>query len=229
MTIPALAVGLTAVSLGLGAPSAQAAGAANMKSPLFAGFAALPGASATTAGVTFKVPTLSACTATTTAVSSGAAIAFTGTPAKLWAAGIAMECKSGKAVYEGVITIANVTTNLVAVKPGDTIVVTASLAATKGSATFADGTHKFSKSGAGGKATYALDGMGAVPIATGSKTDFPIPNFGKLTYTGGTLNGKTPATAPGAAVDMVVGATTKIVTSALGTGGATWTETWKHA
>jgi hypothetical protein len=229
MTFPALAVGLTAVSLGFGAPAAQAAGAANMKSPLFAGYAAAPAASgATTASDTFKVPTVSGCTATTSAASSGAAISST--LKKLWGAGVVLGCKGGKAGYEGTGTIASVTTNLLAVSPGDTITVTASLTASKGSITFADTTKKFSKtlSGAGGTAMYALDGMGAVPTKVGSTTNLPIPNFGKVTFTGAKLNGKTPATG-GVGVDMVVGTTVKIVTSALGTGGNTWTETWKHA
>jgi hypothetical protein len=229
----AVGVGTLSVGLGLGVPAAQAA--PNVQLTTFAGYGLAAVPASVTASMSFKVPTVTGCTATNSEVAIGAGdVSGTGTAAKVSGAAVAVGCKSGKAFYEAVLTINNKTTLEGAVSAGDTIMASGSMSATKVSVSVKDTTHALSKSasGTGSKPTDVADGMTAVPVATGSTKLLPIPKFGTVGITSALLDGKTPKADSAIAVNMATaatGGTVKILTGALNGTGNGWTETWKHA
>src|SRR5579871_701259 len=166
LSVPAFAVGLAAASVGLGAPAAQAA-PANVTLTTFAGYGVPTAPATATASMGFKVPTVSGCTSAKSGVAIGAGVtAGTGGTLSVTGAAVVIGCTSGKASYGGVLEIKNkVTTLTVTVSPGDSILLSASLSATKATVSFADSTKHFSKSltGTGVTPSQVADGMTAVP------------------------------------------------------------------
>ena len=204
---------------------------ANMTSPAFAGWEfgakAAAGKSLTSE---FKIPALK-CTSTTSGIApANVLITGTGSTAKEEAAGVVLECISGKPSAAAVLIVDNTTiadtTNKLA--PGDLMKATVTVSATKSTETIADltsgHTFTFKRSGKGGTPSQELIADGAI--------DMPVANFGKITYTKGAVGGKAlGSVTPKEAVNMETSThVLQIQTGALsGTAKNAFTTTWKHS
>ena len=182
----------------------------------------------------YKVPKLK-CTSVMTGV--GPIVVFaTGksTAANFNAAGLIMECSSGKQVMEAAVVVDGVAkAGTLPPLVGDLIQVTITSSTTKTTATTKDLTkgHTF---------TVTKSGKGAAPLseqiiddslANGS-TQVPLANFGTNTFTSGAVSGKAIGTVtPRTAVNMQTAKKVLQIQAGpiTGTKKNMFTNTWKHS
>jgi len=230
-TVPAFAH--TSPSAGLRLSGLRSALAAPATSTTFGGWAFAPKA-AKSVTAKYKVPKLK-CGSASTGV--GPIVVFaTGksTAANFNAAGLIMECSSGKQIMQAAVVVDGVAkAGTLAPVVGDLIQVTITSSTTKTTATTKDLTkgHTF---------TVTKSGKGAAPLqeliiddslANGS-TQLKLANFGKMAFTSAAVSGKAIGTVtPRTQVNMQ---TSKKVLQILagpitGTKKNMFTNTWKHS
>ena len=209
------------------------AGTVTAKSTGFAGwvFGAKAAKSVT---AEFKIPTLK-CTSTPSGIAPSSAL-VTGTTAapKVSAATVLLACSSGKPVMIPAVIVNGTETNgSQVVHTGDLMKATVTTSATATAATIADltagHTFSFKKSGTGGTSFRELIIDSAVGQGT---TQFPVVNFGKISYTNGAVSGKAiGSVTPQASVNMeTTGNVLQILTGAItGTAKNAFLTTFKHA
>jgi len=203
---------------------ASAAQAAHPRSRLAAGYVLRAAPASSTASATFKVPKLS-CTATTTGVGAGASIV---TSSGVAAASIAvLACFLGSPLYTVAVEVgSNSPASTITPKAGDTISVKVSSSAASSRATITDVTQNKSQSVSGGghKNAKTVLGMAA------DSAQVPVSNFGTVRFSAGRIDGKAVRASGAIAVDMANGANVlQVLTGALNSTGAGWSETFKHA
>jgi len=201
----------------------------NLTSPGQAGYLLSPAPATATAKDKFKVPTVTGCTATLTAVAFGNLI-FASSGAAETGGLVVVGCSGGSPFYEDLTLVNGAQTSTpIAVAPGNVIKVKAKESATAASAKLTDVTTGMSDSGSA--ATGATNGVvldGVETLVSGSSA-LGIPNFGTVKFTGGSIDGATVGASGAAAYNLnATGSQVQIKTSAL-TGGTAWTEKWIHA
>ena len=235
--------GAAAALLGLGLPlqSAIAAPAphllhlalaipANSTSTAQAGYAVTTVPASSSAFAKFKVPAITGCTGTTTVtgISTGV-FDFSSTSGTF--ASVFVVCNAGTPLYQATVFVNGVQTAATWVPaPGNLISVSVSMSATASRATVKDITlnKSLSKSATAGATPAAvIDGMDALVSGT---TQLPVPNFGKIAFSAGKIDGVTPKAAAAFAVDMKTsGGILQIHTGTLNVAGNGWSEFFKHA
>jgi hypothetical protein len=223
-----------------GASTARPAALASLANPLAnsqsvgqAGYEIRPAPASSSASASFKVPTVTGCTSTFTAVAPGSFI-FTGTASapSISGATVLVACNAGAPLYQATAIVNRTATPLtVTVAAGDVITTSVTVTKTKVTVVFADTTKHFTKTvtGTGAVPAVVLDGIDTLVQGT---TPLPVPKFSPISFSKGKEDGKTPKAAGAIAVDLVTATTPKVIrvlTSALGTTGDSWTETFKHA
>jgi hypothetical protein len=186
------AIGRAGLVAGPGGPAIPGAGAASVKnSPFEAGYqTAVTTGSATTVTAMFTVPALS-CAPADLGIAPAAA-EFVNRNGLLTAAGVAVKCESGKAVYFPALVINNVGQSFRTspAAAGDVINLSASVTTTATTVTVTDVTKNV---------TTTLTGAGARPHAAfigdlgwGSNKGvlLGVPNFGKLKFFNSMINGQ---------------------------------------
>jgi hypothetical protein len=211
------------------APGLSGLSLVNKNSTGQAGYFAAPVASAIVKDA-FKVPTVTGCTSTFTAVGLGADI-FTGSTGVPTTAEVIIACQNGAPAFGAAIEV-NGGALLIASKwtpqPGDLIRVSVSESATASKVVVTDVTqkHSFGKSSTGGTNSSLLVGIDTL-VSSGAT--LPVPNFGTAKFTGGSIDGTTVKAAGGVAYNLKSSGVLKIATSALNLAGNTWKETFKHS
>lgn len=213
--LPAVAVALAPASASV-LPHIAATTSRN-----YAGWLAKAG-STPSSRTTFHVPKAS-CTSANIFVAPGAEIQ---TASSVVQVGVAVGCEGGTPYYTGEYDIKGTITPVSGtVKAGDKIVVSVTVKAAKSSGTFQDVTQAIKKSFSGAGATGTKSCVG---VDGSSETGGPIPNFGKVTFTAGKINGATIAASGAARENMVTaGGVVQIKTGALNSTGTGFTATFE--
>lgn len=228
------AVCAAVVAVGLQA-SAYAVSAQANSWPSAAGYFAFTSSASTSAGVTFKVPTVQ-CSSKLSWVAFGAFIVPVTSLGRLTAAAaVTAECLGGSnttPIYSAFIEAAPFGFRPgFTPRAGDYVTVSAETSASTGiNVTFRDRTQSAtSVDGSSEHPTGTLVALGGIVASPGNTPSgwLPVPNFGRVIYTDGTINGATAATANGGALDMKSGKDTQIHTGVLFTTGDAWTEIFK--
>lgn len=230
-TVPAFAH--TAHSAGLRFGGLRLTNTLTATSTGFGGWAFGPKA-AKSVTAEYKVPKLK-CTSAATGVGPIAVLTTGTTSAQTFnAAGLLMECMSGKQVMQAAVQVgAKAKGGTVPPVVGDLIQVTITSSTTKTTATVKDLTkgHTF---------TVTLSGKGAASVqeliiddalANGT-TQIPLANFGKNTFTSAAVSGKAIGTVtPRVAVNMQTKKKVLQILAGPITGAKknTFTNTWKHS
>jgi hypothetical protein len=192
-------------------------------------------AGATSVTAEFKIPTLKCTSAASGIAPSPALQSGSSTAPKTSAGGVLLECSGGSPAAAAFVIVNNTETNDTtnALHVGDLMKATVTISATKTTATIADltagHTFKFTKSSTGGTTLDEAIIDGAVGTAT---TQFPVVNFGKISYSKGAVGGKAIGTVtPSQAVNMETSTNVlQILTGAItGTAKNAFTTTWKHS
>lgn len=142
----------------------------------------------------FKVPTIK-CTTATTGVSPGSFM-LTGVPGKLHfnGAGVIFVCSNGQpgAAANTIIDLNETFDSTHSVSVGDLIKATVTTSATKTTATVSDLTHRFTytNSGTGNPAAEERIIDDSVVSSNPSGVQYPVLNFGEISYTSGAIGGK---------------------------------------
>jgi hypothetical protein len=208
--------------------------AANATNAHFGGWAFAP-KGATSAVSTFKLPSLK-CGSQTTGVAPATVMATGSSSApKLNAAGVLMECVSGKPAAEAEVVVDGTATGSAhALFIGDLMKGTVTTSATKTTATIQDLTagHTFTltKSGAGAASLEELLIDDSLVSSTG--TQLPVADFGTIPFSAGAVGGKPlGSVTPSEAVNMETSThVLQILTGGLtGTKKNAFTTTWKHS
>ena len=153
------------------------------------------------ARTTFKVPTVT-CNSTdaNSFVIPGVGLP-TGTTT-ITAAGVAVGCNGTTPFYQGEIVINGTVTPVnTTIHPGDKIITSLTVSATSTTGSFQDATTHFKQpiSGPGGKPTGSCIGIDG---SEHGPSDPPVPIFGKVVFSAGTINGKTIAGSGATPVNM---------------------------
>jgi hypothetical protein len=136
----------------------------------------------------FKVPTVTGCTTTNDFVVVGIGLP---SASSIIATGVAVGCQNGAPFYAGETDInGTITPVAVTITPGDKIVLKLSVTGSVTSGSFADVTKGFKTpiKGKGGSPTGSCIGIDG---SENGASDPPVPNFGKVVFSGGSINGTT--------------------------------------
>jgi hypothetical protein len=209
--------------------------AANATNTGFGGWIFTP-KTATSVTSEFKLPTLKCTSAATGIAPLSAMITGTSTAQKASAAGVLLECVSGKPAAAATVIVDNTETNSThALHVGDLMKATVTTSATKTTATIADltagHTFTFTKSGKGAPALEELIIDDALTNTSTGK-QLPVANFGKISFSAGAVSGKPlGSVTPNQAVNMQTSKKVlQILTGALtGTKKNAFVTTWKHS
>ncbi len=199
----------------------------NATSTAQAGYFQLTPPAISSVSANFTVPTIIGCTATDTAVGFGTFI-FTSSSAS--GASVTVGCVSGTPVYEGALIVNGVEMpTSFTPAPGNVIMAKTKETASKTSVTLYDITQAAADNetaSVGGTNSAILAG---VDTLNGSSGQLPVPNFTKVHFTAGKIDGTTVGASGAGAYDLnATGSQVQIKTSAL-TGGNAWTEKFIHA
>jgi len=164
----------------------------------FAGYLSITGSASIRDSVTFKVPAITGCGKKESVAVFGAFIAPISSPTNLIAAsGVDILCPGGSAttpIYRAYLVAAPYGYGLsVTPRAGDYVTVSAAASAKAGvDVTFKDWTQSDSSTVGSSQAApsglVALDGVVGAPNRT-SPGWFPVPDFGSVIYTHGTVDG----------------------------------------
>jgi hypothetical protein len=198
------------------------------KSPNYAGWlAGAPNAHRDpSAGSTFTVPTVTGCTTTNDFVVVGIGLP---SAKSIIATGVAVGCQSGAPFYTGETDINGTITPVpVTITPGDKIVLKLSVTGSVTSGSFADVTKGFNEpiKGNGGKSTGSCIGIDG---SENGASDPPVPNFGKVTFSAGSINGTTITKSGAVRVNMATTAgLVQISTGQVNAAGTGFTSVFKN-
>jgi hypothetical protein len=178
------------------------------------------------AGSTFTVPTVTGCTTTNDFVVVGIGLP---SASSIIATGVAVGCQNGAPFYAGETDInGTITPVSVAITPGDKIVLRLSVTGTATSGSFADVTKGFKEpiKGKGGKSTGSCIGIDG---SENGASDPPVPNFGKVVFSGGSINGTTITKSGAVRVNMATTAgLVQISTGLVNAAGTGFTSVFKN-
>lgn len=225
VTAPALLVVLTPAS-GL-ASTVRPFAVPN--SPNYAGWlAGAPNAHGDpSASSAFIVPTVTGCTTTT----DDFVVVGIGLPSatSIIATGVAVGCKTGAPFYTAETDIDGTITPVpVTVTPGDKIVLKLKVTGTTTVGSFVDVTKGFNQpiKGNGGKSTGSCIGIDG---SEGGTSDPPVPNFGRVVFSSGSINGTTITKSGAVRVNMATAAgVVQISTGRVNAAGTGFTSVFKN-
>jgi hypothetical protein len=178
------------------------------------------------AASTFIVPTVTGCTTTNDFVVIGIGLP---SASSIIATGVAVGCQNGAPFYTAETDINGTITPVpVTVTPGDKIVLKLSVTGSVTSGSFADVTKGFHQAikGKGGKSTGSCIGIDG---SEGGTADPPVPDFGKVVFSGGSINGTTITKSGAVRVNMATSAgVVQISTGKVNAAGTGFTSLFKN-
>jgi hypothetical protein len=178
------------------------------------------------AAATFTVPTVTGCTTTNDFVVIGIGLP---SASSIIATGVAVGCQSGAPFYTGETDInGTITPVSVPITPGDKIVLKLSVTGSVTSGSFTDVTKGFKEpiKGKGGKSTGSCIGIDGSENGT---SDPPVPNFGKVVFSAGSINGTTITKSGAVRVNMATAAgVVQISTGKVNAAGTGFTSVFKN-
>jgi hypothetical protein len=184
--------------------------------------------SSSSAATTFTVPTITCGASETSGVIAGSGI-FSSVSNWVSAGGIVIGCDSGTPVYAAEAVINNDPTELdISPVPGDTISTSVVIVPGSTQVVVDDVTQDVSLTttqAVGMEGTYISNGIDA-ERAPGV---LPVPNFGVMTFSNTSINGKTVKAAHGKAINRKAGSVLQIKTGKLNKAGNQYTETFVHS
>jgi hypothetical protein len=226
LTVPAQAAGEN----GGGGPSGtQARAPSAVKSTVFAGYQATVAAgSATSSAAQYKLPALT-CTSANRGITPVAGVGVNGNTT-FSSAFVFTGCQNGKAVYFPALVINGSETNYTttAFHAGNVIKVSARVSTAGTTVSATDATTSVTKKRTGPGASSSVAYVGDSDWAVNG-TILGVPNFGTLSFTGCSVDGKSLASSHPAKYQRVNGTTVQITSGALSSTGTAFPTHYKHS
>jgi hypothetical protein len=197
--------------------------AANMGSPVQAGYFVTAPPTAASATDTFKVPILT-CDTTLSGIALGSFIFTIGSSFSL--ASVFATCQEGAAVYYGVLAVNGaITFTTFSPTAGDRVDATVSESATATKVTLKDVGQSKSETVTGIGATNELVEVGIDSLVNSINAQLPVPELSTVKFTAAGVDGTTPKAATVLGVDMKTSTgVLQIKTGALNATGNAWSE-----
>jgi hypothetical protein len=229
------------VTMVVGMGSAQAATSRHKKkTDPYGGFALLlkarqpatsssgTASSSSSAGTSFTVPTITCGASETSGVIAGSGV-FSSVSGWVSAGGIVVGCQSGVATYAAEAVINNTPSDLdLSPVPGDMISTSVVIVPGETQVVVDDVTQDLSAT------TSQAVGMVGTYISNGIDAErtpavLPVPNFGVMTFSNTSIDGRTVKAAHGKAINRVTAGVLQIKTGKLNKAGNQYTETFVHS
>jgi hypothetical protein len=183
--------------------------------------------SRSSASTTFTVPG-ETCTSAATGIIVGSGI-FSAVSGWVSAAGVVVACQGGAPVYSAQEVVNNAVTNLALVPaPGDTVTTTVDIVPGQTQVTVDDVTRDLSDTttvAVGSVGTYISDGIDG----DGDPNALPVPDFGAISFSNSSIDGKTLKAAHAKAISRVTNGELQILVGPLNSAGTGFGQTFESS